>query len=610
MTKIFKILFLLGVSLFNAQDNNDDKVLAKIGDKQITVEEFKIRYELTPQINRVGMKDALQKKEFFLHSLIAEKLWSLEAESFNLDTSEVMRYSFPALEKMYLRDALYNKEVKSKANPEKADIEKSIARMQYDVLVRFFYTQTKDSIELIYDDLLAGVQFDSLFASDPSNVENYYRVEFGQMEELTEDSIYSLTVGEFTSPIKSPAGWYIFYLDGFQPNSDFATLNDVSRNSKLRKVIDQRTLSKSNNEYYNSFFRNLNVKTDSALFWSFADKVSTILNSRASEAETDGVKLMLNQKDLQAMEESFGYDSLNMPFIKFEDRPVILKKFLHDFFFEGFNATFTAPHIISAQLQSRVKYFIERELLSRESVKQGLQNDPEVIQFLNIWRDNYMGTLYKRELLKGIIVSDNEVIEYYNANNNSTIVPKMVNIVEILSDSLEVIEKVLHQLDDGKALSELAPLYTKRIWTRDKGGEFGFFPVTAYGEIGRLAAEMEIGDLMGPVETPDGYSIFRLIDKEEERQSDVKPFDEIKDELKTQIRVQKLRNYFIDKTAELAAKYNVTIDSNLLSSIKVKDLSMFVYRYFGFGGRLPAVPVTNPFVEWIDKWKQNRKELP
>jgi predicted nucleic acid-binding protein len=121
---------------------------------------------------------------------------------------------------------------------------------------------------------------------------------------------------------------------------------------------------------------------------------------------------------------------------------------------------------------------------------------------------------------------------------------------------------------------------------------------------------MEVGELMGPIETPDGWSIFKLIDKKEQStNSDEKTFDEIRNELKSEIRVQKLSEKFVDTTAELASKYGVSIDSNLLESTKVSDLSMFVYRYFGFGGRLTAVPVTNPFTEWVEKMETKHKRI-
>ncbi|MBU0559438.1 MAG: hypothetical protein KKG93_07660, partial [Bacteroidetes bacterium] len=142
------------------------------------------------------------------------------------------------------------------------------------------------------------------------------------------------------------------------------------------------------------------------------------------------------------------------------------------------------------------------------------------------------------------------------------------------------------------------------------GGEFGFFPTTAYGELGRIAGELEIGEIFGPLELDDGYSIFKVIDKKDEAESIPKPFEELKDEIKRKLKAEKLSQKMIDKTVELANKYGVQVDELLLKQIKVTNLTMLVYKYMGFGGRILAVPLTNQFIEWVDDWKEGSKSLP
>ncbi|MCK7516464.1 MAG: peptidylprolyl isomerase [Ignavibacteriales bacterium] len=49
---------------------------------------------------------------------------------------------------------------------------------------------------------------------------------------------------------------------------------------------------------------------------------------------------------------------------------------------------------------------------------------------------------------------------------------------------------------------------------KKSNGEYGLFPVTENGEIGRIASTMNVGDIYGPLELKEGYSIFKLIDKQ------------------------------------------------------------------------------------------------
>ncbi len=62
--------------------------------------------------------------------------------------------------------------------------------------------------------------------------------------------------------------------------------------------------------------------------------------------------------------------------------------------------------------------------------------------------------------------------------------------------------------------------------------------------------------------------------------------------------------------AQLAQKYVKNINMELLKSIQVTNLNMFVYRYMGFGGKMTAVPIISPYVSWYEEWKKINKSLP
>ena len=62
---------------------------------------------------------------------------------------------------------------------------------------------------------------------------------------------------------------------------------------------------------------------------------------------------------------------------------------------------------------------------------------------------------------------------------------------------------------------ELAAKYTIREEAKNNNGELGYFNINEYGEIGRKAATMNIGDMYGPIKVPEGYSLFELIDRKE-----------------------------------------------------------------------------------------------
>ncbi len=487
------VVYFFATSFLFSQENKNE-ILAKIGESQITAEEFRMRYELMPQIKRHVSNSEDERKAELLYTMISEKLWAGEAKKLGLDSSDIMKYTYKSLEKMYIRDALYNQEVKSKAKVKNEDYLVGALRGNLILNVTYIYSESKDEIWNIYKQLRKGAQFDSLLSLRDEFLlqEKPYQVTFGRMEEFVEDSLFKLNVGEYTSPLKSPEGWYIFKLI----STESVAINNAQDaefiQKNIKNTVDMRVTDRAYDAYWNDFFKELKIDADGDLFWRLAEELTlSIRENKTKNQIPDGEKIILGPEDFYAIEKRLGKDISNSIFIKFPSEPVTVKEFLYDFAFEGFFTTVSDTNEVAARLNSRVKRFIEMELLAREGYKQEMYSDPEVKTSLNIWRDNYLANLFRNRLLRSVKVSDNETLSYYQKKNKQNILPVQVNIVEVLTDSLEIIEKVLNELDAGANLKDLARKYTKREWTREKGGEFGFFNVTEYGDIGRIAADMD-----------------------------------------------------------------------------------------------------------------------
>jgi len=168
---------------------------------------------------------------------------------------------------------------------------------------------------------------------------------------------------------------------------------------------------------------------------------------------------------------------------------------------------------------------------------------------------------------------------------------------------------VLEKFKEGMDFRELAIKYSIRKEVKSNDGVLGFFPVTDYGEIGRIAGSMKIGDFYGPLKVLEGYSFFKLIDKRNEIEF-IKDFENVKDKIKMELKYQKFSKLIIDKTIELANKYSVEINQELLKSIEVTNTTSVFYRYLGFGGRLLAVPMTISNYNWVKPWLEQKNPAP
>ncbi len=617
MKKFLLIIILLFTfwTEINSQSYNANQI-ARIGSISISDKEFLERYEMTPGINRHRKSTIESQKIEFLFSLIAEKLWALEAISRNMDKTEVIQFTTKSFEKMFVRDALFNKEIKDKIIITEKEIGEGLRRNSSKLYVHFLFSEDNREIDNLYKLLNDGIQFDSILVESPEMEEQSAPVEivFGQMDEAVEEILFNLKIGEYTQPILTPDGWYIFYLVNKSEEllSNSNAREDAIKN--VRKTIEARKLIEKQKEFYADFFKDKKVDVNPELFEILAKNISSLFEyKKKNYGIKDSDLINLESPDILKMEEVFGANLLNKDFILLDNSPISFKEYLRLLIFDGYNATDYKINFIRASLDNRIRRDIEKELLYREGFKRGYGDLSEVRDEIEIWKQHYLFELLKDDFTDSVEVSDKEIYNYYLKNNQPESQPMLINIVEIFTDSMEIVNKVFSELKKGTDFKELAVKFNKREWTKKNKGEYGLFSITQHGEIGRIASTMNLGDVYGPLVVDKGYSVFKLIDKQDEKIIPPKPFEKFKDQYKKDLTYQKLYGKITDFTYNLAVKYGVSINLDLLEKIEVTSLQSFGMRFLGFGGKMTAVPLIAPNVDWAEKWiktQQQQKVIP
>jgi parvulin-like peptidyl-prolyl isomerase len=600
------IIILINSSALYSQQL-DEKAVARIGTRIITEEEFLERYEFSPGLQRNNKSDTEQFKLEFLYTIIAEKLWAQQSSALGLDTLDVMKFSRDEFEKMFVRDALYKKEITDKIEISNDELLQAFYRNRNRLKVNFIFSGDENEIQKIYSMIIQGIVFDSVLIVRPEFDEQKepWKVVYGQMDPAVEDSLYNLKVGEFTTPILTPDGWYIFRLTN-RIESMLNTAEDLQKsNLEAEKIIKARKSQKLHLKFFAEFFNGKNVDVNPILFERLAGKISSRFEwKKINHRIPDSSLFNLLSEDVNAIENEFGSDSLKLIYINFDSDPLLLKQFFRILAFDGFSSEEYEIEFIRKLLDTKTRQIIERELLAREGFKRGYNSLPEVQRDVNMWTDNYLFQVLQSKFLDSVSVSDEEVHAYYKQLNKEEKYPLLFNIIEILTDSLEIIDIILQEIQDGKDFKELAKQYTKREWAKKNSGEFGFFPSSQFDEIGRIAATMKIGEIYGPFKVPEGYSIFKLIDKRDSVTATSQPYEKVKDEYKRELLFLKGKLRMDSYTVDLAIKYGVGIDFDVLESIQVTNISSFALKKLGFGGKITAVPIVAPNVDWVQPWQK------
>lgn len=605
MKKLLITAFILcNITLIQAQQENE-KAVAKIGDITITGEEFQQRYELTPVFGKHRRTSAEAKKIEFLYSLVAEKLWALEAEKRGLDKTEVINFTSEAFEKMFVRDELYRREIKNKVVVNTEELTEGIRRELTGLKINYLFSEDEDEIFGMYKFLKMGVPFDSILAESPEHEEQIKPIEvaFGQMDAVIEDSLYNLAIGQFTAPIFTPDGWYIFILKNTIQTLLVDEKDKESNYKKVKKLIEARKTNDLYRGFYSNFFKGKKVDADTKIFKSLAVNLyRVLLDKKTNFAINDSTPVYLLAEDVLKVEKALAEDTLALPLLLFDENPFPTKKVIRLLAFDGFSVEKINLDNVAAILDNQIKKIVENELLAREGYSRGLQNLPGVQKETAMWKENYLMQILQNQFIDSANVSAEEALAEYNHTNKQEEYSAKVNIVEVLTAEAETAEEILNKIKAGEDIYKLAEQYSVRESTKKSSGEFGLFNIDAQTELGRIAYQMEIGEVYGPIKLKEGYSIFKLIDKVEEKILLPEPFEKKKEEIIKKLAFNKIKDKIVHFTVYLAQKFGFAVDLNLLESIEVTNINSFGMRYLGFGGKMTAVPLSAPNTEWIEAY--------
>ena len=342
------------------------------------------------------------------------------------------------------------------------------------------------------------------------------------MEKPVEDSLYSLKDGQFTSPVQAGDGYYILKLLREDNNTDLKDPESV--NDEVQKIVKTREEYKHYLEYYRGFLSGFRVTADKQIFEelikifvpAFYEKYGQQVPGQLNPAGEENTKYYLKGDEVYSALHKMDDKLRNKTFIKVKEDPVKPDFFIYQLSQDGLVVRDISEISIRSSLSSYIRKFIEDQLFAREGYNKGLENNPDVKKDLGMWEDTYLSKLIKIKMFDSIKVSEEQAFSVYKQNDWRETMPALVNIAEVLTDSLSVAETVLNELSRGVSIRELAEKYTIRDSLRNKGGEFGYFDMTQHGEIGRIASQLNVGDVYGPLKLDEGYSIFQVIDKKED----------------------------------------------------------------------------------------------
>jgi peptidyl-prolyl cis-trans isomerase D len=209
------------------------------------------------------------------------------------------------------------------------------------------------------------------------------------------------------------------------------------------------------------------------------------------------------------------------------------------------------------------------------------------------------GLIDLNQLRQTVPVSDDELKARYQQDIQQYQVPNRVHAEHILFVTVNAktdaeieevrkkAEEVLKQAQKGANFEELAKKYSEDPQTKDKGGDLGWITERqTVAEFEKAAFSLEKGKLSGLVKTQYGFHIIKVLDKET---AHTKPFEEVKDPIRTQMMLSKADQEASQEADKLSAAIRRSNKVSLDDLAKQYHLSL---------GETRPITATDPVLEF------------
>jgi len=218
----------------------------------------------------------------------------------------------------------------------------------------------------------------------------------------------------------------------------------------------------------------------------------------------------------------------------------------------------------SLSVATMIQSTLLSEFLFKEAKSLGIHTSEIVETEIKKVLDFALFNHYNKNILgRDLDVGDEDLLEYYKNHPDKFMSKDLVEVYEIyVTDSLLAIN-IRSQLDAGADFSALADEHTKRKPVKGRGGLLPPIARGQYGELGKMAFDAKIGDLVGPFRLKRGWSIFKLNKK---KPAEINPFDRVKKQVTILLVKEKKLQRRDKEINELYKKYNVKINEKLIAS--------------------------------------------
>lgn len=195
----------------------------------------------------------------------------------------------------------------------------------------------------------------------------------------------------------------------------------------------------------------------------------------------------------------------------------------------------------SPELRNKIKEeLIDLEVIAQEARKKGLDKQPEVIQMIEVTKQNILRSAFAQDYIKNHPIEEIKLMQVYENQKQALAGKKEYKVAHILVDSEKEAQAIAASLKNKGKFDKIAKEKSKDQGSKAEGGELGWSNPAAFAPpFGEALLKLNKGQISAPVQTPSGWHIIKLADV---RDFVIPPYAKVKGELEKRLHQMALRD--------------------------------------------------------------------
>lgn len=531
------------LALLLAGCGEDETIVARVGEVEIEQAEFAAFVEHLPPGLRSPKEGRAADREH-LQSMIDEELMFLEARALGIDTSSAVVHQLGEMVRQRLVERYRAQVIVPQVEVTPADVERAFAEMGFDRerLLSRILVRTREDLKAVGRELREGQPFEQvaahfaandLFASQGDGVVGWIGRTQAERRFFIPPAVFAgLPVGEIAEPIALAGGYQIFRFVEDRP----AALADYSA-EVAERIRKERLREKEEEE-----FEHLRLRYDVRL-------------------DSEGEAILL-----QSLDRPLTTDELNHPLYKYEGGAISVAEGLGSLRLSSGRSlqAVGAQSLLQdeAQAAERIgRLLLPVRLFEAEARQRGWTQEAVFVE----WRAHQRRALILNQLFQrvtaGAAPNEDEIRAHYEARKDRYRTQEAVVVHELWTAGEEDAAALRTELEAGAPIADLLDRPGVRSHVgieghavREHGGETRLLRLyePRYPELVKAAFAAEVGALVGPLESMDGYAVFRVLRREG---GQIQPFAEARRRAAASLRRQRENERIGAFIRQLQGKY-------------------------------------------------------